>query len=63
MARPVEQLSVSGFHGVPPVRFALFRILFYNGLQPPDRSSDLEICSSEFVVKEEAPGQFELILR
>jgi hypothetical protein len=51
ITHPVEQLSVGGFHGVPPVRFDLFRILFYNGFQPPHRSCNPQNCPSEFIIQ------------
>ena len=51
ITHPVEQLSVGGFHGVPPVRFALFRILFYNGFRPLHRSSDPQNCPIEFILQ------------
>jgi hypothetical protein len=51
ITHPVEQLSVGGFYGVPPVRFDLFRILFYNGFRPPHRSSDPQNRSNEFIIQ------------
>ena len=51
ITHPVEQLSVGGFHGVPPVRFDPFRILFYNGFRPPHRSSEPQNCPIEFIIQ------------
>ena len=51
ITHPVEQLSVGGFHSVPPVRFDLFGILFYNEFRLPHRSSDPQNCPIEIIIQ------------
>ena len=51
ITHPVEQLPVGGFHGVPPVRFDLFRVPFYNGFRPSHRSSDPQNCPIESIIQ------------
>ena len=51
VANLVEQFLGSWFHRFPPVGFDFFRILFYNGFQPPHRSCNPQNCPTKLSIQ------------